>query len=154
MDMIINLVLLAVSAAAVFYCIVLNRRLVTLMDAEKGLGVAIASMSQALEETRGALQSAREDCRKSIEELAPMLVRSSAQCAELSELTDVVSEMSTLATQDIEGAAIAAIERISAIAATAPRQAPARSPLASFRKPARRETADAFRSRDPSYLLG
>jgi hypothetical protein len=154
MDMIINIVLLAVSAAAVFYCIMLNRRLVKLMDAEKGLGVAIASMSTALEETKGALQSAREDCRKSIEKLEPMLAQSSARYAELSELSEVVSEMCSLVMQDIEGAAAAAIERISAIPAAAPRQSTASPPPSPFRKSTRRDAADAVRAPDLTYLLG
>lgn len=150
MNMIVDIVLLAVSGAAAFYCAVLHRRLGKLMDVDKGLGVGIASMSAALDETRGVLQFAQESCRRSIDELAPMLERAGADCARLSELTDVASELTDLATEDIDRAADAAIERI---AAASVRQNFARSNGA-LRTRMSPEAASALRARGLEHLLG
>jgi hypothetical protein len=155
MDMIIDFVLLAVSGAAAFYCAVLNRRLGKLMDAEKGIGVGIASMSQALDETRGVLQYAQESCRRSIDELAPMLVEAKKHCEKLGELTDIASEMTDLAAEDIERAADSAIARISrASVAAAPRTRPAHPDAGAFHRPPGRDMSDALQTRGLEHLLG
>jgi hypothetical protein len=147
MDIIIDFVLLAVSGVAAFYCAVLHRRLGRLMDAERGIGVAIASMSATLDQTKQILIVAQENCRRSAEELAPLIDEARRLSDKLTEATDIASEMTVLALGDIEKAAATGEERVKRALET-PRTLPKRP--ADFGAGLQR----ALKSRGLEHLLG
>ena len=59
MDLVIDFLLLAASATATFYCIVLNRRLRGLTGAKEGLGAGIAALSKSAEDVKTAVASTK-----------------------------------------------------------------------------------------------
>ncbi|MEM9015081.1 MAG: DUF6468 domain-containing protein [Pseudomonadota bacterium] len=101
MELIVDFMLLAASAAATFYCIILSRRLERLNDTKDGLGATIASMSEMVEQARTAVTLARQSSAESIEALSPLVEETRSVIPKLEELIEVVSDLADIAIDDI-----------------------------------------------------
>ena len=119
MELIIDFMLLAVSGAAAFYCLMLSRKLEKLKDTEKGLGATIATMSATVDQARGAVLIAKESSAESIAELSPLIKETREILPKLEEMVDVISELSEIAINDLNEASSAATEKLDATVATA-----------------------------------
>lgn len=112
MEIIIDFMLLAASAAATFYCVVLSRKLENLKSTEKGLGATIASMSQTVEQARAAVALAKESSAESIEVLSPLVEETQEIMPKLTELIDIVSELAEISVSDINSTSTRAIKEL------------------------------------------
>ena len=115
MDMIFNIILLAASGSAVVYCIILNKKLDTLKNTEKGLGVSIASMSKSVEHARSTISAANDSNTRSLEQLKSLIEEANDLIPTLNDLTDVVSELTEVAVTDINEAAEKTKQSVSAL---------------------------------------
>lgn len=104
MELIIDFMLLAASAAATFYCIVLSRKLEGLKSTEQGLGATIATMSKTVDQARSTVTLAKESSTQSIHELKPLIEETREILPQLNELIDVISELSEISINDVKQA--------------------------------------------------
>ncbi|MDT0681676.1 DUF6468 domain-containing protein [Roseicyclus sp. F158] len=75
MALIADILLVAASLAAAFYCLILSRRLSRFTDLEKGVGGAVAVLSVQVDEMTRAVADARSAAGQSAESLSELVVR-------------------------------------------------------------------------------
>ncbi len=112
MDMIIDFMLLAASGAAVFYCVILSRKLEGLKNTEKGLGATITTMSQTVDQARSTVVLAKESSSQSVKELTPLIEEMRTIMPKVTEMIDVLGELGEAAHQNITTAAAGASQDI------------------------------------------
>lgn len=123
MQIIVDFMLLAASAAAAIYCFVLSGKLKKLNDVRTGLGASIATMSATLDETRRMLAESKCVQREAEENLKTLVKDATRTAEELSELVETILEAADLAAEQIATSRDAAIKDIGVVAAaTAPRR--------------------------------
>ena len=108
MALIIDFMLLAASGAAVFYCVILSRKLEGLKDTEKGLGATIATMSQTVDQAHSTVVLAKESSNQSVKELTPLIEEMRTIMPKVTEMIDALGELGEIARQDITSAAAGA----------------------------------------------
>lgn len=114
MELIIDFMLLAASGAAVFYCVVLSRKLEGLKNTEKGLGATIASMSQTVDQAQATVVLAKQSSNQSVQELTPLIEEMRMIMPKVTEMIDALSKLGELAHQNITTAAAGASQDIEA----------------------------------------
>jgi DNA anti-recombination protein RmuC len=102
MQMIVDFVLLAASAAAAIYCFVLSARLKRLNDVRGGLGATIASMSATIEQTREMLEDTKQVSRAGEKKLRDLIEDAERLAPEIADLVDALAEAAETAAFDIE----------------------------------------------------
>ena len=112
MELIIDFMLLAASGAAVFYCVVLSRKLESLKNTENGLGASIATMSQTVDQARATVILAKESSSQSVRELTPLIEEMRVIMPKVTEMIDVLAELGEIAQKNINSAAADASENI------------------------------------------
>ncbi len=112
MQMIIDFVLLAASAAAAIYCFVLSARLKRLNDIRSGLGASIASMSVTLDEAKRILEDTRRANIEGETKLRILIDDAERFAPELADLLDALVEAADGAASDIARSREAALEEI------------------------------------------
>ena len=112
MELIIDFMLLAASGAAVFYCVILNRKLEALRNTEKGLGSTIASMSQTVDNAHSTVVLAKESSKQSIAELTPLIEEMRLIMPKVTEMIDALGSLGEIARENITSAATAASQDI------------------------------------------
>ncbi len=108
MELIIDFILLAASGAAVFYCVVLSRKLEKLKDTEKGLGATIASMSQTVDQAHSTVVLAKESSNQSVAELTPLIEEVRVIVPKVTEMIDALGKLGEVARENIVTAAAGA----------------------------------------------
>lgn len=108
MELIIDFMLLAASGAAVFYCVILSRKLEGLKNTEKGLGATIATMSQTVDQARSTVVLAKESSNQSVKELTPLIEEMRMIMPKVTEMIDALGELGEAAHQNITKAAAGA----------------------------------------------
>ena len=73
LDYAVDIALILVSGSACLYCFMLNRRLKSLQDMEKGLGASIVSFTQAVSKLSLAAQEAKRSVASSTQTLDQLL---------------------------------------------------------------------------------
>lgn len=112
MELIIDFMLLAASGAAVFYCVILSRKLEVLKNTEKGLGATIATMSQTVDQARSTVVLAKESSNQSVKELTPLIEEMRTIMPKVTEMIDVLGELGEAAQKNIATAAAGASQDI------------------------------------------
>ena len=112
MELIIDFMLLAASGAAVFYCVILSRKLEELKNTEKGLGATIATMSQTVDQARSTVVLAKESSSQSVKELTPLIEEMRTIMPKVTEMINVLSKLGEVAQQNITTAAAGASQGI------------------------------------------
>lgn len=112
MELIIDFMLLAASGAAVFYCVILSRKLEGLKNTEKGLGATIASMSQTVDQAHSTVVLAKESSNQSVKELTPLIDEMRTIMPKVTEMIDALGELGEVARQNITTAAEGASQDI------------------------------------------
>lgn len=112
MQMIVDFMLLAASAAAAVYCFILSGKLKKLNDLRSGLGASIASMSLTLEKTRRMLDDSKSAQREAEEVLRGLIEDASRTTVELSELVETILEAAERAADEIAASRDAAITEV------------------------------------------
>jgi len=102
MQMIVDFVLLAASAAAAIYCFVLSARLKKLNDVRGGLGATIASMSATIEQTRLMLEETKQLSLDGEQKLRKLVKEAGTLTPEIADLIDALTEAAEAAAYDIE----------------------------------------------------
>lgn len=102
MQMIVDFVLLAASAAAAIYCFVLSARLKKLNDVRGGLGATIASMSATIEQTRLMLEETKKLSLDGEQKLRKLINEAQTLTPEIADLIDALTEAAEAAAYDIE----------------------------------------------------
>ncbi len=88
MELLSDGLLIAAAATAALYCWVLSRRLSDLKDMDKGLGGAIASLSDRVEKTRTSLADTRETTTAIARDLAELTHRAELAAKRLEGLLE------------------------------------------------------------------
>lgn len=73
MSLITDILLLFASLGALFYCLILNRRLSALQNTNNGLGAAIASLTKSVRETKATLSETNALADEAVERLQPLI---------------------------------------------------------------------------------
>lgn len=128
MQLIVDFVLLAASAAAAIYCFILSVRLKKLNDVRGGLGATIASLSAAIDHARKMLEEARRIGRDDEERLRKAASDAAKLAPEIAELLDALAEAAELAALDIEQARNEALIEIRRSVDALNRKSPANRP--------------------------
>jgi Mg2+/Co2+ transporter CorB len=115
MQMIVDFMLLAASAAAAIYCLVLSGKLKKPNDMRSGLGASIAAMSVTLEQTRKMLAEAKNAQREAEENLQTLINDAGKTAAELSDLVEAILDAADFAVDEITTCRDAAIGEIAAL---------------------------------------
>lgn len=102
MQMIVDFILLAASAAAAIYCFVLSARLKKLNDVRGGLGATIASMSATIEQTRLMLEETKKLSLDGEQKLRKLINEAETLTPEIADLIDALTEAAEAAAYDIE----------------------------------------------------
>lgn len=102
MELVADILLIAGALGAGIYCLVLSRRLRRFNDLEKGVGGAIATLSQQVDEMTAALDSARKATASSASSLGTLTGRAEGVAQRLELL---VASLHDLPLDDPESAA-------------------------------------------------
>lgn len=124
MQLIVDFMLLAASAAAAIYCFILSGKLKKLNDLRSGLGASIASMSLTLEQTRRMLDESKSAQREAEENLSALIDEAGRITVELSELVETILETAELAAEEIASSRDAAIAEVDLARSERSRRAP------------------------------
>lgn len=156
MDLIIDFLLLATSATACFYCIVLSRRLKGLTGAKEGLGAGIAALSRSAEEVKSAIAGTKSSADAAASRIERLLKEAEAKTRAMQALMDDLNDTSTSVVAEAEAATKkyvdtlapflgeaneAASRLLSAIGQASP--APVAAPVSAFAIGAKRRPAPA-----------
>ncbi|MEO1310789.1 MAG: DUF6468 domain-containing protein [Pseudomonadota bacterium] len=73
MSLVTDILLLFASSGALFYCLILNRRLRALQSTNNGLGAAIASLTRSVRETKASLSETTSMADEVVERIQPLI---------------------------------------------------------------------------------
>lgn len=123
MDLIADIVLMAAALGATFYCIVLSRRLSKFTDLEKGVGGAIATLSQQVDDMTQTVKTAQGAANASANSLGTLTGRAEDAARRLELLVAAMHDLPDPEAAQASKAQVSAVQQPAA-------QPPAAQPAA------------------------
>ena len=112
MEIMIDIILMATTLAAVIFCFVLSKRLNAFKQSAANLGATIASLSETVAEARSTVVLAKENSAEGVEQLTPLVEEAQSLIPELNSLLDVLSDLAEVKLAEIDDASTSALKAI------------------------------------------